>query len=177
MKKQNKMHQNARFIDEKLKTKSFIFHVICKISNFNMWTAKHLAQVPCTELNLFSTQPYSNILPSYSIFQHTGKVSLTDYGGLVAIRGLCYHNKDRSRNFSGMKTFHKPDWYSTIRLSREREDILGKYFKTHSTHSKNELATLIGPMYAEIFLPALVSIICNILLLTISVYWFKGVIY
>ena len=110
------------------------------------------------------------ILPSFSIFQHTGKVSLTDYGGLVAIRGLCYHNKDRSRNFSGMKTFHKPDWYSTIRLSREREDILGKYFKTHSTNSKNELATLIGPMYAEIFLPALVSIICNILLLTISAY-------
>ena len=120
----------------------------------------------------FSTRPYST---NFSIFQHTGKVSLTDYGGLVAIRGLCYHNKDRSRNFSGMKTFHKPDWYSTVRLSREREDILGKYFKTHSTHSKNELATLIGPMYAEIFLPALVSIICNILSLTISTYWFKGV--
>jgi len=95
--------------------------------------------------------------PFFHEWTHTGKVSLTDYGGLVAIRGLCYHNKDRSRNFSGMKTFHKPDWYSTVRLSREREDILGKYFKTHSTHSKNELATLIGPMYAEIFLPALGS--------------------
>ena len=29
------------------------FHVICKISNFNMWTAKHLAQASCTELTLF----------------------------------------------------------------------------------------------------------------------------
>ena len=28
------------------------FHVICKISNFNMWTAKHLAQASCTELTL-----------------------------------------------------------------------------------------------------------------------------
>ena len=28
------------------------FHVICKISNFNMWTAKHLAQASCTGLTL-----------------------------------------------------------------------------------------------------------------------------
>ena len=28
------------------------FHVTCKISNFNMWTAKHLAQASCTELTL-----------------------------------------------------------------------------------------------------------------------------
>ena len=28
------------------------FHVICKISNFNMLTAKHLAQACCTELTL-----------------------------------------------------------------------------------------------------------------------------
>ena len=28
------------------------FHVICKISNFNLWTAKHLAQASCTELTL-----------------------------------------------------------------------------------------------------------------------------
>ena len=46
-----------RFIDEKLKTKSLvffvsIFSVICKISNFNMWTAKHLAQGSCTDVTL-----------------------------------------------------------------------------------------------------------------------------
>ena len=28
------------------------FHVVCKISNFDMWTAKHLAQASCTELTL-----------------------------------------------------------------------------------------------------------------------------
>ena len=28
------------------------FHVICKISNFNTWTAKHLARASCTELTL-----------------------------------------------------------------------------------------------------------------------------
>ena len=63
MKKQNKKHQNAKFIDEKLKNKSLmfflfhIFHVICKISNFNMWTTKHLAQASCTELILMTIQP------------------------------------------------------------------------------------------------------------------------
>ena len=30
----------------------FVFHVVCKISNFNKWTAKHLAQASCTELTL-----------------------------------------------------------------------------------------------------------------------------
>ena len=30
----------------------YFFHVICKISNFNMWTPKHLAQASCTELTL-----------------------------------------------------------------------------------------------------------------------------
>ena len=28
------------------------FHVICKISNFNIWTAKDLAQASCSELTL-----------------------------------------------------------------------------------------------------------------------------
>ena len=57
VKKKKKKHQNARFIDEKLKTKSLMFfasffHVICNISNFNMWTANHLAQASWTELTL-----------------------------------------------------------------------------------------------------------------------------
>ena len=30
------------------------FHVVCKISNFNMWTAKHLTQASCTEVSLQS---------------------------------------------------------------------------------------------------------------------------
>ena len=50
-----------RSIDQKLKTKGlmffnyFFFHVICKISNFDMQTAKHLAQASCTELTLTLT--------------------------------------------------------------------------------------------------------------------------
>ena len=40
----------------KLKSLMFFasfFHVIYKISNFNLWTAKHLAQASCTELTLY----------------------------------------------------------------------------------------------------------------------------
>ena len=53
--KQKIKHQNARFSVEKLKYKSLmffvsVFHVICKISNFNMWTAMYLTQASCTEL-------------------------------------------------------------------------------------------------------------------------------
>ena len=56
MKKQNKKHQNARFIDEKVKNKSLMFfvsffHVICKNSNSNTYV-NHLAQASCTELTL-----------------------------------------------------------------------------------------------------------------------------
>ena len=34
MKKQNKKHQNVRFIDEKLKTKSLMFFVSCDLQDF-----------------------------------------------------------------------------------------------------------------------------------------------
>ena len=52
-----KNHQNAKFIDEKLKTKSLTFFVSffsCDLQDFrfDMWTAKHFAQASCTELTL-----------------------------------------------------------------------------------------------------------------------------
>ena len=56
-----------------------------------------------------------------------------------------------------MKTFHKPEWYQTIKLSRERNEMLQKYFRTNTTYSKNEVAMLLGPMFSEYFLPALGS--------------------
>ena len=56
MKKQNKKRQNANSISEKLKRKGlmffalFFFHVICKISNFDKGTIKHLAKASSTEM-------------------------------------------------------------------------------------------------------------------------------
>ena len=50
-------YQNAKSSGDKLKTKGssslfYFFYVICKIPNFDMWTAEHLVQASCTELSL-----------------------------------------------------------------------------------------------------------------------------
>ena len=62
MKKQNKKHQNAKCIGKKLKSKGLLFLVslVCKISNFNMWTTKHLAQASYTELTLTDSTTIPN---------------------------------------------------------------------------------------------------------------------
>ena len=56
-KKWNKKHQTLSFqlfINRSSILMFFVlfFHVVCKISNFDMWTAKHLVQASCTELTL-----------------------------------------------------------------------------------------------------------------------------
>ena len=56
MKKQKEKHQNAKSIGEKLQTILGVwcplFHVIWDVSNFDMWTGKHLVQASRTELTL-----------------------------------------------------------------------------------------------------------------------------
>lgn len=51
-----------------------------------------------------------------------------------------------------MKTFHKPEWYSVMKLSRSRQGILQNYFKNQQRGC--EVSQLLAPLYAEIFLPA-----------------------
>ena len=56
-KKWNNVHQTTSFqffINRSSILMFFVlfFHVVCKISNFNKWTAKHLTQASCTELTL-----------------------------------------------------------------------------------------------------------------------------
>ena len=80
--KKNKKHQNAKSIGEKLKTKVWcslfhFFHVIYKILNSNMWTAKHLAQASCTELTLM--QACFNVPISIFNFQPNEKVENNKY--------------------------------------------------------------------------------------------------
>ena len=58
MKKHDKYRQNVRSIGEKLKIRVLcsllhFFHMICKISNFDTKTAKHIVKASCTELTLF----------------------------------------------------------------------------------------------------------------------------
>ena len=56
-KKWNKEHQTLsfQFFTNRFSISMFFvlfFHVVCKISNFDKWTAKHLVQASCTELTL-----------------------------------------------------------------------------------------------------------------------------
>ena len=63
---QNKKQKNIKMLDLLIKNwkvrvwcSSFqIFHMICKISNFNMWTAKHLVKASCTEFTLQNIDKY-----------------------------------------------------------------------------------------------------------------------
>ena len=53
----NKVHQTHSFQFFINKSSILMFfvlflHVVCSISNLNMWTTKHLAQASCTELTL-----------------------------------------------------------------------------------------------------------------------------
>ena len=55
--KRNKQHQTLsfQFLTNRFNILMFFvlfFHVVCKISNSNLWTAKHLAHASCTELTL-----------------------------------------------------------------------------------------------------------------------------
>ena len=56
-------------------------------------------------------------------WQFTSKVSLSEYGGLVALRGLCYHNTVSAgggTRMGGMRVFRKPDLYEKARTRRDR---------------------------------------------------------
>ena len=47
------------------------FHVICKISNFNIWTAKHLAQASCSELTLLRVAVIKSVHATFPQYQQT----------------------------------------------------------------------------------------------------------
>ena len=85
--------------------------------------------------------------------QGTGKISLSEYGGLIAARGLSFNNVDKTRNFSGMKTFNKPEWYNTVKIARARSDVMTHYFRKTVTYSRGEISKTLGPFWTEYFLP------------------------
>ena len=57
---------------------------------------------------------------SFFTFKGAGKVSLSEYGGLIAVRGLYFSNSQVAK-MQRMRTFHKPDWFAKNRLARERQ--------------------------------------------------------
>ena len=66
---------------------------------------------------IFNLSLYSTCLD----FQTSGKIQLSDYGGSLAIRGLCHSNVGRGeQQVSGMKNFHKPEWFATNKKALTR---------------------------------------------------------
>jgi len=110
-KARNKLEVDPEELLENIPTSTHSFAAFLHQSYLDFFTDIH--DLSNAAENLSMSDPF------FHEWTHTGKVSLTDYGGLITIRGLCYHNRDRSRNFSGMKTFHKPEWYQTNKLSRK----------------------------------------------------------
>ncbi len=52
-------------------------------------------------------------------FESRGKISLEDYGGEVAVRGVCYANRDVAKQ-KGMRTFSKTEGYENAKAIRQR---------------------------------------------------------
>ena len=68
-KKWNKEHQTLsfHFFTNRFNILMFFvlfFHLVCKISNFYMWTEKHMAQASCTELTLSCVVTSSSFVPN-----------------------------------------------------------------------------------------------------------------
>ena len=53
-----------------------------------------------------------------------------------------------------MKTFHKPEWYSTVKSARASSEVLARYFRklpNSITYPREETALTLGPFYTEMF--------------------------
>jgi len=79
-------------------------------------TLRHSSESQLVERHLSDTE----ICVDWSfLFQTSGKIQLSDYGGSVAVRGLC-HSNTRSQQMTGMKNFHKPEWFAIKKKAETR---------------------------------------------------------
>ncbi len=79
----------------------------------------------------------------------TGKYDLSEYGGLIAVRGLCASNKRVVRQ-GGMKVFRKPDFYEKRRTCIQRAEQLDYFTSRFQTFgSRAEAATDLIPFISR----------------------------
>ena len=87
--------------------------------------------------------------PFFNEWVSTGKIALTDYGGSIAVRGLC-HSNTRTTKMAGMYTFNKPEWYNTIAKYKSTFQMLSSRFRERNL-SNEELATNFVPILTQCF--------------------------
>ena len=86
-------------------------------------------------------------------WSHGGKISLSEYGGIVGARGMMFSNTEITANL-GMRKLTKPEHYTVTKRVRQKNYELQNMF--HAQPSK-ELVTSTVPLIARIkprFLPA-----------------------
>ena len=86
-------------------------------------------------------------------WSHGGKISLSEYGGIVGARGMMFSNTEVTANL-GMRKLTKPEHYTVTRRVRQKNYELQNMF--HAQPS-TELVTSTVPLIARIkpgFLPA-----------------------
>ena len=88
--------------------------------------------------------------PFFNEWVSNGKISLSEYGGLITIRGLCHSSPNMTRNATGMKKFHKPEWYNVMAKSKSNNSILSNHFRDRCLTNK-EMLTVFAPTISQLF--------------------------
>ena len=97
------------------------FHVICKISNFNMWTTKHLVQASWTELTL---------APPFTLALRTERPTTNELKGLhVYFRYLVV--RKTSTNMGSFIGHAVPGAFFTLGALWWTFNIFWRYFTAH----------------------------------------------
>ena len=81
-----------------------------------------------------------------SEWSHGGKISLTEYGGMISARSVMFCNTGAPVNM-GMRTLNKPEHYSVVRTVRQRQYELQNIF---FTQQHRELITSTLPLLTRI---------------------------
>ena len=81
-----------------------------------------------------------------SEWSHGGKISLTEYGGMISARSVMFCNTGAPANL-GMRTLNKPEHYSVVRTVRQKQYELQNIF---FTQQHRELITSTLPLLTRI---------------------------
>ena len=88
--------------------------------------------------------------PFFNEWMTTSKISLTDYGGIITIRGLCHPNSNSTKRNIGMKKFNKPELYNVIATTKNRHELLSHHFRKRCLPSQ-ELLTVLAPIVTQVY--------------------------
>ena len=87
--------------------------------------------------------------PFFNEWTFSGKIDLTDYGGLVSAMGLCYPRTQPVKVPGGaLKTFSKPEHYSAVAKARARVGVLTQPFVDRRLPNV-EVATSLAPFFSK----------------------------